>query len=146
MSRSLLLALLLVAGSCADKKPKPRPMPPPVDMAAARAAPCETLDTCALLCGEGAKMVKDREARVVACVKDGKKHGRVVAWYPNGKKQLDGFKRNGMAYGHWTNWHESGSKSAESEWKADKRISGRCWDRKGMECRNIRCVSGKDCL
>ncbi len=132
-------------------------------------ANCAAFDQCVLDCSNGAKLEKDAAAKRVACKKDGKiegdelvwhangkkklfstwidgkKEGRVVTWYDNGQKHLDGEKRNGMADGAWRSWHEDGKKASESVWSADKRVSGQCWDRKGVACEEARCLKEVDC-
>jgi hypothetical protein len=143
--------------------------PAPTQPSETKPANCASFDGCILACPDGATLEKDAAARRVACKRggkmygeevvwhdngkkklsstwvDGKKQGLVATWHENGSKHLEGTKNEGMADGTWRSWHSNGQKASESVWKADKRLSGQCWDRKGVACKETQCLKEGGC-
>ena len=66
-------------------------------------------------------------------MKDGKKEGKWISWYPNGQKWSEETYKNGEIDGLWTEWWENGQKSQEETYKNGKLIEGKCWDEDGNE-------------
>jgi hypothetical protein len=70
-------------------------------------------------CTVGATLVGDKDSSQ-GCKKDGKKHGKEVDWYKNGKKRSEGHSKHGKLHGTQTSWYKSGQKMLESEYKDDE--------------------------
>ena len=47
-------------------------------------------------------------------------NGRVVEWYGNGQKKVEGRMKDGRKDGLWTSWHANGQKNAEGTFKDGK--------------------------
>ena len=50
-------------------------------------------------------------------IKDGKKEGKWISWYKNGKKESEGTFKNGKEDGLWTYWVIMGYKKEEITYK-----------------------------
>ena len=50
-------------------------------------------------------------------IKDGKKEGKWISWYKNGKKESEGTFKDGKKDGKWTDWYENGQKKEEETYK-----------------------------
>jgi antitoxin component YwqK of YwqJK toxin-antitoxin module len=50
-------------------------------------------------------------------MKDGKKEGKWIGWYPNGKKEYEGTFKDGEKDGLYNVWYENGQKEGELLYK-----------------------------
>jgi hypothetical protein len=58
---------------------------------------------------------RPRAKYAVGTMLDGKRHGKWLFWYKDGKKQLEGEYLNGQKTGTWVKWDECGTKIVEGE-------------------------------
>ncbi|MFP6855512.1 MAG: toxin-antitoxin system YwqK family antitoxin [Opitutales bacterium] len=66
------------------------------------------------------KDLSDDGVRILYQVKNGKRNGEFLGWYPNGLQQIQGSFLNGKEHGAWTTWDENGSKTWEGHRKNGK--------------------------
>ncbi len=66
--------------------------------------------------------------------KDGKKHGKSISWYANGKREWEDNYKNGKRYGKSSEWYKSGQKKTEINYKNGKRYGKSIvWYRNGYK-------------
>ena len=79
---------------------------------------------------------------VLTQYKDGRKDGREISWYKNGKKHWDvTFKENGRWFtGTW--WYTNGQKVSEETYKDGKLWTARAWKINGDKCPDTNVIDG----
>lgn len=63
--------------------------------------------------------------------KNGKTHGKNIAWWPNGTKKFDVDFQNDKKHGREFRWHSNGQLALEAEYKKGKQIKAIYWDKEG---------------
>ena len=58
-------------------------------------------------------------------------HGKWTEWYENGQKKIESDHLADKMHGKVTIWYGNGQKMAEIEYRDNKRIRGKGWDKNG---------------
>jgi hypothetical protein len=78
-------------------------------------------------------------------VKDGKKDGPVVMWYPNGQKASQCIYMEGRSHGHAITWHQNGRKRQEAVFENGEMIGEESrWDQSGKLIKGNGAVAGSN--
>jgi len=97
-------------------------------------------------CGPGTRLAGERppHGRELYCERDGVKHGRFLAWHPNGIVSQSGSYENGQRQGVWVRFRETGVPRAQVSFEADREHGVLVlWDEQGRVEREIRYVHGE---
>ena len=74
------------------------------------------------------------QIKILAQIKDGKRHGLGTGWYENGQKLLARNYKDGKPDGLGTFWYSNGQKETELNFKDDKIMSVVIWKPYGEKC------------
>ena len=74
------------------------------------------------------------QIKILAQIKDGKRHGLGTGWYENGQKLLARNYKDGKPDGLGTFWYSNGQKEIELNSKDGKLMSAEVWKPNGEKC------------
>jgi antitoxin component YwqK of YwqJK toxin-antitoxin module len=74
------------------------------------------------------------QIKILAQIKDGKRHGLGTGWYENGQKLLARNYKDGKPDGLGTFWYSNGQKEIELNFKDGKLMSAEVWKPNGEKC------------